>query len=107
MSMDRDLEMGVRSPAWDRTPGELRALGYRGDPRHLFGRLQRVGTWGALGPALARPGRELAARWLDLRLPSIVESRLAIDGATRLVLALADGERIEAVHMPRAVRRPR
>ena len=29
------------------------------------------------------------------------------DGSTRLVLALADGARVEAVHMPRAVRRPR
>ncbi|HVH47812.1 MAG TPA: 23S rRNA (adenine(2503)-C(2))-methyltransferase RlmN [Labilithrix sp.] len=93
--------------AWDRGPEDLRALGYGRDPRHLFGRLQRVGTWDANGPVLARPGRELVERALSLRLPPIVEERPSADGATRLVLELADGARIETVHMPRAVVRPR
>jgi 23S rRNA (adenine2503-C2)-methyltransferase len=106
--MDRvTTDVGSRLPAWDRTPAELRGLGYERDPRHLFGRLQRVATWDARGPVLARPGRALVDRALDLELPAIVEDRPSVDGSTRLVLALADGERIEAVHMPRAVARPR
>ena len=94
-------------PAWDRTPADLRALGYERDPRHLFGRLQRVGTWDDAGPVLARAGRMLVERSLRLDLPAIVEERPSADGARRLVLQLADGARIEAVHMPRAVVRPR
>jgi 23S rRNA (adenine2503-C2)-methyltransferase len=97
----------VRLPAWDRTPADLRTLGYERDPRHLFGRLQRVATWDAGGPVLARPGRALVARSLRLDLPAIVEERPSADGATRLVLELGDGARVEAVHMPRAVVRPR
>jgi 23S rRNA (adenine2503-C2)-methyltransferase len=96
-----------RLPAWDRTPADLRALGYARDPRHLFGRLFRLDTWDANGPLLARPGRELVERSLRLDLPRIVDERPSADGATRLVLELADGARIEAVHMPRAVVRPR
>ena len=95
------------SPAWDRTPEELRALGYARDPRHLFGRLQRVATWRGDGPDLARAGRELAERALSLELPAIVDERPSADGATRIVLRLADGARVETVHMPRAVKRPR
>ncbi len=96
-----------RAPAWDRTPDDLRALGYARDPRHLFGRLQRVSTWDAGGPVLARAGRTLIDRALRLDLPEIVDERASADGSRRLVLALADGARIEAVHMPRAVVRPR
>ncbi|MBX3216730.1 MAG: 23S rRNA (adenine(2503)-C(2))-methyltransferase RlmN [Labilithrix sp.] len=105
--MTASVSGGGRLPAWDRTPADLRGLGYARDPRHLFGRLQRVATWDASGPVLARPGRTLADRSLCLDLPEIVEARPSADGATRLVLALEDGARIEAVHMPRAVVRPR
>lgn len=97
----------ARAPAWDRTPADLRALGYPRDPRHLFGRLHRVATWDDGGPVLARAGRALVDRWLRLDLPAIVAEEPSTDGATRLVLALEDGARIEAVHMPRAVVRPR
>jgi 23S rRNA (adenine2503-C2)-methyltransferase len=99
--------VGPHVPAWDLLPAELGALGYGRDPRHLFGRLQRVATWGADGPTLARTGRELAASVLELSLPEVVEERPSVDGSVRMVLALGDGERIEAVHMPRAVKRPR
>ena len=102
-----DADPAPRVPAWDRTVADLRALGYERDPRHLFGRLQRIGTWDARGPVLARAGRALVERSLHLDLPSIVDERASSDGATRIVLALADGRRIEAVHMPRAVVRPR
>ena len=94
-------------PAWDLAPEQLRALGYRRDPRHLFGRLQRLETWSADGPVLSREARALAEASLDLSLPRIAEEVPSRDGSTRLVLELADGARIEAVHMPRAVRRPR
>mgnify|MGYP001043108868 CR=1 FL=1 len=97
----------ARVPAWSCTPDDLRALGYERDPRHLFGRLQRIATWDEHGPALARAARALADRVLDLRLPEIVEEHPSADGSTRLVLELVDGERIEAVHMPREVARPR
>jgi 23S rRNA (adenine2503-C2)-methyltransferase len=36
-----------------------------------------------------------------MTLPAIVESHPSADGATKLALGLADGRRIEAVHMPR------
>lgn len=99
--------MTDRVSAWDQTPDDLRQLGYARDPRHLFGRLQRVATWDAEGPGLSRAARELVARSLSLALPTIVDERPSSDGSTRVVLALDDGARIEAVHMPRAVRRPR
>ena len=94
--------------AWDRTPDHLRALGYRRDARHLFGRLQRLGTWDAGGPVLSREARALVtANGLDMSLPRIAEEVPSRDGSTRVVLELEDGARIEAVHMPRAVKRPR
>ncbi len=105
--LTRPSHTGAVLPAWDRTPADLKALGYERDGRHLFGRLQRVGTWDANGPVLARPGRELARLRLRLDLPVIVDERPSVDGSTRLVLELEDGARIEAVHMPRAVVRPR
>ena len=94
--------------AWDQTPADLRALGYARDPGHLFGRFQRVATWDEVGPVLGKRGKDFVAdQGLSLELPRIVEERPSTDGSTRVVLALADGARIEAVHMPRAVRRPR
>jgi 23S rRNA (adenine2503-C2)-methyltransferase len=95
------------APVWDRTADDLRALGYPRDARHLFGRFQRLATWDARGPVLSRAARALAEASLDLSLPEIVEEAPSRDGSTRLVVALADGARVEAVHMPRAVRRPR
>jgi 23S rRNA (adenine2503-C2)-methyltransferase len=97
----------MRAPAWDLLPDDLRAHGYRRDVRHLFGRFQRVGTWNESGPVLSREARALADASLDLALPRIVDEVPSQDGSTRLVMALADGARIEAVHMPRAVKRPR
>jgi 23S rRNA (adenine2503-C2)-methyltransferase len=44
---------------------------------------------------------------LELALPEVLERHVSEDGSTKLVLGLADGERIEAVHMPREVRSPR
>jgi len=93
--------------AWDLLPDDLRALGWPRDPKHFFGQLQRIGSWDANGPVLAREARELATRELDCSLPLITEAIPSTDGSTRLVLTLSDGARIEAVHMPRQLRRPR
>lgn len=76
-------------------------------PEHVFGLLHRPWSWPQEGP---RPGKVLA-RWLDehfdLGLPKVVAREASEDGSTKVVLELADGERIEAVHMPREVRNPR
>lgn len=95
------------TPAWDLGPDDLRRLGFPRDARGLFARLQRVGTWQDDGPALGREARAFVERALDVSLPDVVGEAPSRDGSTRLVLAFADGARVEAVHMPRAVRRPR
>ncbi len=96
-----------RPCAWSLLPEDLAELGCPGSALETFKRLHRPWTWkdGApdLGPAIRR--------WLegvaDLRLPALVDGQPSSDGATKLVLELADGRRIEAVHMPRPVRNPR
>lgn len=93
--------------AWALLPQDLAELGCPGAPGHAFGRLQRVLSWGR-SPG-AEEGRLFLARdtraWLgvrtDLALPRIVERHPSEDGATKLVLGLSDGHRIEAIHMPR------
>jgi 23S rRNA (adenine2503-C2)-methyltransferase len=92
------------TPAWALSPDDLRTLGYARDPAHLFGRIQRVATWDEHGPALSRAARALP---LDLSLPRVTSEAPSHDGSTRMVLALDGGARVEAVHMPRDVRRPR
>lgn len=91
---------------------ELRERALPGSATHLFGALHRVGRWTDDGdaprrPALGRTARDAVAKTFDLRLPEIVATVPSDDGATKLVLQLADGARVEAVHMPRAVRNPR
>jgi 23S rRNA (adenine2503-C2)-methyltransferase len=90
----------------------LSALRPAGSASHLLGALHRVGRWtrtddGRAVPPLGRRARDFVASHFDLTLPEIVAQHTSDDGATKLVLALADGARIEAVHMPRAVRNPR
>ncbi|HEV7667262.1 MAG TPA: 23S rRNA (adenine(2503)-C(2))-methyltransferase RlmN [Thermoanaerobaculia bacterium] len=95
--------------AWALFPDQLAELGCPGAPAHAFGRLQRVLTWGRLPGAgtpdgqlfLARNTRAWLAEHTDLALPRIVERFPSEDGATKLVLELSDGHRIEAIHMPR------
>ncbi|RYE85824.1 MAG: 23S rRNA (adenine(2503)-C(2))-methyltransferase RlmN, partial [Myxococcales bacterium] len=69
--------------------------------------LHRPWLWRDGVPALGREAAAFVARVGGLALPTIVERRTSVDGATKVVLALSDGARIEAVHMPRAVRSPR
>ncbi len=72
----------------------------------LYARLMRSETFTA-GPAtLGRDAREMLPR-IDRGLPEIVTARRSLDGSTKLVLRMADGAQVEAVHMPRAVKNPR
>jgi 23S rRNA (adenine2503-C2)-methyltransferase len=88
-------------------PEDLERLGVPGRPELTFARLQRPWTWQDGAPALGKAVRAWLADRGEAVLPELVERHPSEDGATKVVLRLADGERIEAVHMPRAVRSPR
>jgi 23S rRNA (adenine2503-C2)-methyltransferase len=94
-------ERSGMSSAWALLPEEIAAGGCPGRAEHVFSRLQRVGSWEEGRPFVARRAIEWVGARADLTLPRIVERHPSADGATRLVLALGDGERVEAVHMPR------
>lgn len=87
--------------AWGLLPEELAALGVPGRPEHVFARLQRARTWREENLFLSRDIRACLEAKTDLALPSIAERHPSADGSTKLVLELADGHRVEAVHMPR------
>ncbi len=93
--------------AWALFPADLAAAGCPGRPEHTFGRLQRVRAWQEERPFLSRRTRAWLDAHADLTLPALLERHPSEDGATRLVLGLADGRRIEAVHMPRRDGDPR
>ncbi|HEX2641389.1 MAG TPA: 23S rRNA (adenine(2503)-C(2))-methyltransferase RlmN [Thermoanaerobaculia bacterium] len=93
--------------AWALLPGDLEAQECPGRPAHVFARLQRTRSWKDDGLFLARPIRAWLESRTDLSLPAIVERHPSADGSTKLVLGLADGHRIEAVHMPRKDGDPR
>jgi 23S rRNA (adenine2503-C2)-methyltransferase len=100
-------ERSSKPSAYALLPEEFAALGAPGRPAHLFAQCQRPAAWVEDRPRLGRAIREWMAHNLDMALPGIVERHVSEDGSTKLVLGLADGERIEAVHMPREVRDPR
>ena len=87
--------------AWALLPEDLAAGGCPGKPEHVFARLQRVRTWLPDRLFLARDTRAWLDDHTDLSLPTILERHPSEDGATKLVLGLSDGHRVEAVHMPR------
>ncbi len=87
--------------AWSLLPEDLAAQGCPGRPEHVFARLQRVRTWQPDRLFLARETRAWLAEHADLSLPAILERHPSYDGSAKLVLGLTDGQRIEAVHMPR------
>ena len=93
--------------AWSLFPEELEALGCPGSALETFRRLHRPWNWEAGAPVLGPAIRRWLEAVADLALPGIVERQPSEDGATKLALELADGKRIEAVHMPRRVRNPR
>jgi 23S rRNA (adenine2503-C2)-methyltransferase len=93
--------------AWSLLPEDLEALGCPGNPRYFFGRLNRYWQWKDGAPALGTKTRQWLETRSDVGLPRIVERHASTDGTTKLALELADGKRIETVHMPREVRSPR
>ncbi len=97
----------MRRSAFDLTTAELAAMRPPGSAKVLLGRLHRVGAWSADGPSLGKASRAFVEAHLDLSLPRVVQSTPSGDGSTKLLLELADGKTIEAVHMPRAVKNPR
>jgi 23S rRNA (adenine2503-C2)-methyltransferase len=103
----RAPERGGPPSAWALLPEDFAAAGCPGRPAHIFARLQRVRTWQEDRLFLARDIRGWLAQHADLSLPAIRERHPSGDGSTRLVLGLADGERVEAVHMPRKDGDPR
>ncbi len=88
-------------------PEDFEALGAPGRPDHIFTQCQHPWVWVEERPRLSKEIREWMAARLDGTLPAILERHASEDGSTKVVLGLADGQRIEAVHMPRAVRNPR
>ena len=97
----RSAAQGLPS-AYAVLPADLAALGFQ-NPTHAFGQLQRPWAWQAGAPTLGRSDRALSAQ-LSLGLPRLVTRNSAADGSTKLLFELASGDRVEAVHMPRAGR---
>jgi 23S rRNA (adenine2503-C2)-methyltransferase len=89
-----------RAQAFALLPEQLAELGVPA-AEATFERLQRPWLWREGLPPLSR---EASARLSKhgLELPRIAERHVSVDGASKLLLALGE-ERIEAVHMPRAV----
>jgi len=88
--------------AYAALPSDLAALGF-GNPEHAFAQLQRPWTWQSSAPQLGRSDRALSAQ-LSLTPPRLVTRNSAADGSTKLLFELGSGDRVEAVHMPRAGR---
>jgi 23S rRNA (adenine2503-C2)-methyltransferase len=96
-----------RPSAWGMLPEDLASLGCPASPVHVFSALQRPWLWQGGAPRLGREVEGFLGRHAGRFLPVIVDRQVSADGATKVALALADGARVEAVHMPRAVRSPR
>lgn len=89
-----------RAQAFGLLPKELAALGVPA-PEATFERLHRPWLWSGGAPVTSRGARaELEARGLEL--PRVASRHASADGATKLLLDFGS-ERVEAVHMPRAV----
>jgi len=88
-------------------PEDFQEMGCPGRPEHVFGRIQQAWCWREGGPNLRKELRLWLQENFDLALPQVLSACPSADGSTKLVLGLGDGERIEAVHMPREVNNPR
>ena len=107
-SWDRPApERAGRPSAFALLPEDFQALGAPGRPEHIFTQCQHPWSWVEGRPRLSREIREWMGSRLDSGLPEILERHASEDGSTKVVLGLSDGQRIEAVHMPREVRNPR
>src|SRR5262245_10967524 len=80
-------------------PDELAAIVPGTNARHVFGLLQRPWLWRDGAPDLKPPLRQA----LDIALPTIDQRLIAADRSVKLALRYSDGQRVEVVHMPRAV----
>ncbi len=90
----------LAASGFSESPGELAARGFR-NPEHAFAQIQRPWLWAAGAPVLGRDNRSLAA--FSLTPPQLLAKNTAQDGATKLLVEVDAGDRVEAVHMPRAV----
>ena len=98
----RSAKRGAGVPsAFSESPAELGARGFR-NPAHAFAQIQRPWLWQLGTPALGRDNRALAT--FSLTPPKLLERKTAADGSTKLLVELDSGDRVEAVHMPRAGR---
>jgi 23S rRNA (adenine2503-C2)-methyltransferase len=91
----------LRSDVWALSPGDLDQARVGASGGAVFAALQRPWRWTGDGPDLSPK----VLRELDQfgRVPPKIESRQAsADGSVKLLLS-AQGDAIEAVHMPRAV----
>jgi 23S rRNA (adenine2503-C2)-methyltransferase len=86
--------------AFGLTPEDLAARGVPA-PLATFERLQRPWRWRAGRPVLSRAAQS-KLETCGLTLPQIVERSSSQDGSCKLLLAFGS-DRVEAVHMPRAV----
>ncbi len=100
-ALERSLRAQVRAQsAFSESPSSLAARGFR-NPLHAFARIQRPWLWAAGAPALGREDRARAT--FSLNPPRLLTQHTARDGATKLLVEVDAGDRVEAVHMPRAV----
>ena len=90
----------TRAQAFGLLPEELAALGLPA-AHASFERLQRPWLWSAGAPVVSKGATVLLGE-LGLELPRIAERHQSVDGSCKLLLELAH-ERVEAVHMPRAI----
>jgi 23S rRNA (adenine2503-C2)-methyltransferase len=90
----------TRAQAFGLLPEELAALGVPA-AEATFERLQRPWLWQGGAPQTSRAARAVLES-CGLELPRIAHSQRSADGSCKLLLALGT-ERIEAVHMPRAI----
>ncbi|MDR2697439.1 MAG: 23S rRNA (adenine(2503)-C(2))-methyltransferase RlmN [Holophagales bacterium] len=97
----------IVTSAFGLMPEDFLEMGCPGRPEHVFAQVQKVRSWRGGQPNLRSEIRQWIKDNVDLSLPEVLEICSSNDGAVKVALELADGARIEAVHMPREVHNPR
>ncbi len=90
----------TRARAWGLLPDELSAFGVPAADA-TFERLQRPWLWQAGAPIVSKAAR-VVLEGCGMELPGVAECKRSLDGSSKLLLQFG-AERIEAVHMPRAI----
>ena len=75
-------------------PEDLAAMGAPGRPELLFTRLQRPWSWSSESVPASKAQKAWLGAATDGFVPEILESHPSDDGSTKVVLRLADGERL-------------